>query len=182
MPLKADIAHLYSLKAALEDLLGNQVWLDLKETTALKPWRKHILRALDALDMAVEATVQIRDDDWMHQIKQNLNFGREGVRAAKDIDDILDAFSATLLKQVFLQIGSLPSRQHIRTVTLKPDSWCLDGMRTVQYVQSLEQLETVFLVKQRREIGFEKQIDLQSEYRSSGSALPFSKWCTQDKS
>jgi hypothetical protein len=46
-------------------------------------------------------------------------------------------------------------------------------------VQTPAQREALFLSKQRREIGFDAQFDLEAEYRRSKSKLPYSAWCAQ---
>jgi hypothetical protein len=177
MDLRADLSQLYSLKSALEDLLGNQAWLDLKESGSLTKWKKYFVRALDALALAIEATVLVRDDDWVSQVKANIDRGREGISKAKDFDETLSVFSATLLRQSFLQLGRLPSRQHQRLVPLKRENWCLSAERSVQYTQTRQQLEDKFRAEQRRAIGFDKQFDLETEYRASRSDLSYSVWC-----
>lgn len=179
MPMKYDLSHMYALKSAIEDLLGKAAWRDLKECTSLTTWRCYVLKVIDAIELSVKTNIQICDEDWMSQVSSNLEHGRSLVRAAKDTDDLVAALTATLLEQVFLQLGHAPRRKTSSTVTLKADNWRLDSFRSVQIVQTPAQREALFVSKQRREIGFNAQFDLEGEYRRSRSKLPYSIWCTQ---
>jgi hypothetical protein len=179
MPMKHDLSHMYALKSAIEDLLGEAAWRDLKECTSLATWRRYVLKLIDAIDLSIKTNIQICDDDWMSQVSDNLAHGKELARIAKDTDDLIAALTATLLKQVFLQLGQAPRRKTSRAVSLKAENWRLDGFRSVQIVQTPAQREVLFLSKQRRDIGFDAQFDLEAEYRRSKSKLPYSVWCAQ---
>ena len=173
------MSHMYALKSSIEDLLGNRAWVELKETTSTTSWRHYVFKLLDAIELSVETTVLIKDEEWMEEIRSNLNHGRELNRIAKTPEDTIAALSATLLRQVFLQLGSTPSRKTSISVPLKPQNWDFSGFRSVQYVQSPQQKENLFLLKQRRVIGFQAQLDVQAEYRQSCSKLPYSVWCAE---
>lgn len=179
MPMKHDLSHMYALKSAIEDLLGEAAWRDLKECTSLTTWRRYVLKIIDAIELSVKTNIHICDEDWMNQVASNLAHGRELARIAKDTDDLVAALTATLLRQVFLQLGHAPHRKTSRNVALKAENWRLDGFRTVQIVQTSDQREVLFMSKQRREIGFDAQFDLEAEYRRSRSKLPYSVWCAQ---
>ena len=168
---------MYALKSSIEDLLGNRAWLELKETTSTTTWRRYVLKLLDAIELSVETTVLIKDEEWMEEVRSNLDHGRELARIAESPEDAIAALSATLLRQVFLQLGTAPSRKMVASVPLKPQNWDFSGFRSVQYVQSPQQKEDLFLTKQRRALGFEAQLDLQAAYRQSRSKLPYSAWC-----
>jgi len=167
---------MYALKSAIEDLLGNRAWVELKETTSTTTWRRYVLKLFDAIELSVGTTVLIKDEAWSQEVRANLDHGRELTRIAESPEDAIAALSATLLRQVFLQLGSAPSRKTASAVPLKPQHWDFSGFRSVQYVQSPRQKEDLFLSNQRRAIGFEAQIDLQAEYRQSASKLPYSAW------
>ena len=175
--MRHDTSHMYALKSSIEDLLGNRAWLDLKETTSAATWKRYILKLIDAIELSIETTVQVKDEEWMCEIRSNLDHGRELARVAETPEDAIAALSGTLLRQVFLQLGSAPSRKTASSVPLKPQNWDFSGFRSVQYVQSPKQREVLFLSKQRRVVGFDAQLDLQAEYRQSGSMLPYSAWC-----
>ena len=172
-----DMSHMYALKSAVEDLLGNQAWLDLKETTSTATWRRYVLKLLDAIELSIETTVLVKDENWMQEVRSNLNHGRELARIAQSPEDAIAALSGTLLRQVFLQLGTAPNRQTVKAVPLKASHWDFSGFRSVQYVQTPQQKEDLFRSKQRRAIGFDAQIDLEAEYRKSGSKLLYSEWC-----
>lgn len=182
MPMKHDLSHMYALKSAIENLLGEAAWRDLKECTSLAMWRRYVLKVIDAIELSVKTNIQICDQDWMNQVTNNLAHGRGLARIARDTDELVAALTATLLEQVFLQLGHAPRRKTSRTVTLKAENWRLDGFRTVQIVQTPAQREALFMSKQRREIGFDAQFDLEVEYKRSRSKLPYSVWCAQRES
>ncbi|AWI55416.1 hypothetical protein DEH84_17640 (plasmid) [Aquabacterium olei] len=182
MPMKHDLSHMYALKSAIEDLLGEAAWRDLKECTSLATWRRYVLKVIDAIELSVKTNIQICDEDWMNQVTNNLAHGRDLARIARNTDDLVAALTATLLEQVFLQLGHAPHRKTSRAVTLKAENWRLDGFRTVQIVQTPAQREALFMSKQRREIGFDAQFDLEAEYRRSRSKIPYSVWCAQRES
>ena len=179
MPMQHDMSHMYALKSAIDDLLGHRAWLELKETTLLKTWRRYVLKIFDAIELSVKSTIQIRDEEWFEEVQSNLEHGRELARISESTDDLIAALSAALLRQVFLQLGAAPSRKTAKSVPLKAEHWRFDGFRSVQIVQSLQQKETLFRSTQRRQIGFEAQLDSEAEYRRSHSELPYSAWCKQ---
>jgi hypothetical protein len=98
---------------------------------------------------------------------------------AKLIDELLSGLSAALIRIVFLQIGAVPNRRRDKKVSLTPDNWRLNDLRTVQYIQSNRQLERQFWSKQQKMLGFEKQMKIREQYRASKSKVPYSKWCTE---
>lgn len=177
MTLRHDISQYYELKAAIEQLFGNQAWLDLKETTSLVTWRRYALKLIKSIRVSIEESVEICDSAWLESVHENLNRGSESAKSSKNIEELLSGFSATLLRQVFLQIGMLPNRPTARKVTLGRENWRLNGHRSVQYVQNRKQIESAFWSEQQGRIGFEKQMELHYEYRGSKSKLPFSQWC-----
>lgn len=167
------------LKSAIEQLLGQDAWYELKETTSITPWRKNVLKLLKAICISIDASVEVRDEAWMDAVNENLARGKEGVKASTDIDELLSCFEATLLRQVFLQIGAVPNRKGRPRVSLSKENWRLNGQRSVQYVQSRTQLESAFSSEQQSRIGFERQMELRNEHRRSKSPLPYSEWCRQ---
>lgn len=173
------MSHMYALKSSIEQVLGRQAWYDLKETTSVATWRRYVMKLFDAIELSVETTVTIRDDDWIADIRSNLAHGRDLTIIAKTPEDAIAALSGTLLRQVFLQLGSAPFSRSGDKTPLKPAHWDFSGFRSVQYVQSEQQREELFLSKQRKVIGFEAQIDLQAEHRSAKTRQPYSEWCAQ---
>lgn len=177
--MRHDMSHMYALKSSIEELLGRQAWYDLKETTSAATWRRYVLKLLDAIELSVETTVQVKDDDWIADVRSNIEHGRDLARIAKTPEDAIAALSGTLLRQVFLQLGAAPFSRSSDTTPLTPARWDFSGFRSVQYVQSQRQREDLFLSKQRKAIGFEAQLDLQAEYRQSKTKQPYSEWCAQ---
>lgn len=177
--LRQDVTQLYEIKSVLEQLFGNQAWLDLKECTSLSKWKRHTLRLVKAIRLSIEESVEIRDQPWMDEVNENLDRGMKSIRASKSVEAMLSGFCATILRQVFLQIGMIPNRRSVRKVPLTRENWRLNAHRSVQYVQTAMQVERLFWSEQQRRIGFEKQMELRSEYRTSNSKLAFSEWCRE---
>lgn len=176
MPLKHDLSHVYVLKTAIEQILGRDAWYELKETTSVAPWRKCLLKLVAAIRLSIDESVQVADADWLLAVHENLDRGTAHLKKAKGFDELLVTTTAVLLRQVFLQIGQLPDRRGTASVTLSRENWRLNGHRSVQYVQSKEQLEAVFWMAQQRRIGFERQMELHNEHRHSKSKLSYSEW------
>jgi len=166
-----------ALKNTIEDILGNQAWYALKETHSVTTWRHYAIKLIDAIEISIKESIEIKDDAWLSQIKQNLNDGRELVKIAKTIDEVVSNLSATLLRQVFLQIGNFPNRKKVKSVSLKRENWRLNSYRSVLYIQSPKQVESLFWDQQKKELGFEKQIELFRRFKLSKSKMPFSVWC-----
>jgi hypothetical protein len=177
MPLE----HLAPLKFTLERLFGTKTWYELKESTSVTKWRKHLLRALSAIRIAFFETVKVRDDKLAQAVTENLARGEQALKAAKSLEDLLAAFSSTLTEQVFIQLGTVPRRRPGSDATLSPKFWQLDGFRSVQYVQTQEQLEALFWSEQQRELGVSSQLSLYAEYTASASELSYSQWCHGDE-
>lgn len=167
----------FPLKNTIEDILGNQAWCELKETSSVTTWRKYAIRLINAIEISIEESIEIKDEAWLSQIKENLEHGRSLVKTAKTIDEVVSNLSATLLRQVFLQIGNFPKRRNDKLVSLKRENWQLNSYRSVLYIQSPKQVEKLFWDQQRKELGVEKQFDLFGKFKRSKSKLPFSVWC-----
>lgn len=176
MNLRHDISQNYELKAAIQALFGNQTWLDLKETTSLATWRRYVMKLLDAIELSIDCSVEIRDDAWAAEVAGNLARGRKSAKSSKSIEALLSGFNATLLGQVFLQIGFLPKRDTARkAVALTKANWRMNNWRSVQYVQSPAQIEAMFWSEQQGKIGFERQMPPHEEHRINKSKLPCSR-------
>ena len=85
MPMLHDMSHMSPLKSVIEDFLGSRARYDLKETTSLATWRKCVFKLFGAIALSVETTILIRDDDWMQDVQENINHGRELGKIAKVI-------------------------------------------------------------------------------------------------
>jgi hypothetical protein len=178
MPLFHDTSPCYELKAIIEDLLGSQAWLELKECTSLPIWRKYVLRIIKVIDLSIDASITIKDEAWIAAVEDNLDRGSRGAQSAATFEELLCSLNATLLRQVFLQIGMLPSRSSREKVPLRRENWCLNTYRSVLYVQSSEQREAAFWSEQQKRIGLERQMKLRKDYKASGSEQTFSDWCS----
>ena len=119
MSLRHDISQYYTLKSAIEQLLGHQAWLDLKECTSFTTWRTYILKLIEAIRVSIHESVEIKDEAWMIEVNKNLDHGKKMAKSSKNIEELLSAFTATLLRQVFLQIGIIPNRASTHKVTLR---------------------------------------------------------------
>ena len=179
MPLIADISHRIAVKSAIEEILGEDAWYEIKETTSITPWRRNTLKVLKVLRISIAATVLIRDEAWAEQVESNLSRGEADIRASKDIDELLSSFEATLVRQAFLQVGLGVNHKGRPCASFRKENWTLDVHRTVMYVQTPAQVERKFWSEQQQRIGFQAQIDLRGEHRRSKSKLPYSVWCRQ---
>lgn len=173
------ISQNYAIKAAIEQLFGRQSWLDLKETSCLATWRKYALKIIDAIEVSIRESIEIRDEAWITEVNENLAHGRELIKPAENLEELFSVLTATLIRQVFLQIGLCPNRQSATKVTLRAENWRLIDHRSVQYIQSPTQVEAAFWSKQQKQVGFEKQMKLRDEYWASKSKVPFSRWCQE---
>ena len=138
-----DLAQFYPMKAALEGLFGKECFAKLKEGGGLVEWKAECDRLLRATEVAVRATVTVADDQWRSDVKSLVSLGRSQVESAKSADELFSGLAATYVRLSFLQLGSLPSRVSARSVSLSERNWQLDAYRTVQYVQSSEQRQTL---------------------------------------
>jgi hypothetical protein len=149
--LRYDMSQFYPLKAVLEELLGHHVYSRLKETGTLRDWRDVIQKLLRAIELAIESTVDIADEDWFADIDSILELGRTQIAESKTVTDLFACLSATLAQLVFLQIGFLPlGRQQIETIPLTKERWTLRSVRTVQYVQNRKQRDTARMLRNKR--------------------------------
>ncbi len=141
--IRYDISQFYPMKAVLERLFGKRCYRKLKETATLKDWKVEIQRLLRGIEVALDATVDVADNEWRVEMKQTLRRGRSLVSGAESITDLFAHLSATLVNLVFLQIGHLPVRASVEIVPLSPKYWQLNAYRSVQYVQSKSQAENL---------------------------------------
>ena len=138
--LRADLAQYYPAKALFERVLGRSAFLRVKDYGPLSSWQKNYDRLLRAIGVAAAATVEVADAEWYAQFNEVLAQGIRGIRAARAIDELHASVAATLGELSFVQLGFVP-RAHYQmdVVPLVPRNWHLDHVRTVQYVQSVEQ-------------------------------------------
>jgi hypothetical protein len=142
--LRADMSQFYGMKAVLEELFGHPVYLRLKETAIMKEWRAETVRLLSAVAYAINSTVAIADQEWRQDISDIIRRGQERIRGSDTISDLFSELCATLTRIVFMQIGMMPSRTaHMKTVPLTSQFWTFRAHRSVQYVQTATQRETL---------------------------------------
>jgi hypothetical protein len=169
-------------KSVLESLFGRDVWYALKESNHLPTWRKYGVKTLKAVLIAINSTVEVADEQWREDIAKTIADGISKIEKEKDIDEIIAALAATMIKVSFLQIGLMPDKRgSAKSTILRQEAFQLNSFRTVIYTQTETQKENLFLTQQREEIGFDKQLDLQAEYRRCNSKLSYSQWCKSAK-
>lgn len=168
------------LKSAIEDLFGSEAWYALKESNHLLTWRKYAIKTLKAIKTSIEETIEIVDNDWRKQVDLEIDGGIDRAKKDGSIDEIIATLAGTLIRIAFMQIGNMPHRKGSRKVgSLRKENWKLNAFRTVIYLQTEEQKERLFWSYQQRNIGFDNQIDLHTEYRRSRSDLSYSEWCEE---
>jgi len=138
--IRPQMSQFYPLKAVLEDLLGKKTYRKLKETGTLSDWKRETTRLLDTIELSIQETVKVADQDFYDEMKDILDLGRKHIPLAEDIADLFSYLSATLTKVVFLQIGYIP-RHHVERRPLLPQYWNLSFIRSVQYIQTDKQKE-----------------------------------------
>jgi hypothetical protein len=139
--IRHDMSQFYPLKDAMECILGHKTYMRLKETATLSDWKKESKKLLNAIELAVNQTVEIADEDFYKEIHRVLELGRECIPLAENAADLFSYLSATLARLTFLQIGLIPSR-HLKVRPLIPRYWKLSAIRSVQYVQNENQKQT----------------------------------------
>ena len=148
--IRYDMSQYYPLKAVLEQILGKATYRRLKETGDLKDWRGETARLLEAIQLSVTDTVQVADHEWYREMGETIEHGRKLLASSKSIDELLANLAATLTRLVFLQLGLVPlSRQQDRAV-LRKGNWRLDGLRSVQFVQTEQQKQNLAKFWKRR--------------------------------
>ena len=141
--LRYDMSQFYPLKAVFEQLLGKRAYQRLKETGTLRDWKDQSQRLIKAIQLAIKSTVEIADDGWFSDIHSTLELGNKKIASSKTITALFANLSATLTRLVFLQIGFFPTRGSTETIPLTRQYWTLKSVRTVQYVQTIAQRDTV---------------------------------------
>jgi hypothetical protein len=173
-------AKYLTLKSAIEDLFGSDAWYALKESNHLGTWRKYGQRTLRAIEVSVKDTVEVCDREWLSELCEQIDRGVQAISKADAIDEIVGILAGTLIEVSFLQIGLMPRRKgRAAKYPLRKGEWKLNAHRSVVYLQTNAQKEALFWSKQQKQIGFDKQLTLQGEYRRSKSEMPYSEWCYQ---
>lgn len=138
-----DIAYGFTFKRLIEDVLGKDSWLDAKECTSLDVWKKLCTRLLKANEAATLSSVEICDDRFMLDIKKEVEHGLKTTSSSKDFTTLFMALSSALSTISFLQCGGVPITSK-RSVRIQEGmQWKMDSVRSVQYVQTKEQLNRV---------------------------------------
>jgi hypothetical protein len=145
------IERYYALKSMFERVWGKGTYLDLKHCSDLKVWKRYCERTLRATEFAASDTVLIADDTWHKELAEIIEHGLQGVKAAKGFDDLFQYFAATYAEISFHQFGFMPSRRPSSRAQLRKGNWQLDAFRSVQYVQSAEQKESLTKRIKKRE-------------------------------
>jgi hypothetical protein len=128
------------LKSALEELFGEDEWYRLKDTRDIKTWKKSLNRALKASSVAISASVEIADDDWLIESQSILERGKEDIAHSESIRDAFSAFSACYVRLSFHQLGLVPKRNGRQgKFSAIPSNWRLNAHRSVQYTQTEKQ-------------------------------------------
>lgn len=166
------------LKSVMEDVFGTNAWYALKESNHIPTWRKYAQKLLESIEFSIKDTVEIYDEEWMQQIEDCIHRGSSLLKSSDEIDEIIAVLAGVLANVSFLQIGHMPRRKgDKKSPSFRKGNWKFDSFRSVVYLQTKEQQETLFLHNQYTRIGFEKQQDLRSEHYRSKSKLPYSEWC-----
>ncbi len=168
-------------KSAVEDLFGSDAWYALKESNHIPTWRKYAKRTLQAVLLSIEDTVEIFDEEWLGEIRSNIERGNEQIDKCAAIDEIVAALAGSLINVSFLQIGQMPRhRGKAGKYPLRKGAWRLDRFRSPVYLQSKDQREALFWSKQQNRIGAQAQLDLYNTWARSKSEMSYSEWCKKN--
>lgn len=141
--IRAGLAHHYAVKALFEKILGRSAFLRVKDGGSLTAWRDNYKLLLRAIDVSIEATVDVADAEWRQEVKSLLLLGAQRLKDGMSVDELHAAAAATLGELAFLQLGFVPrAHSSLDNVSLSARNWRLNQVRSVQYVQSLEQSAT----------------------------------------
>src|SRR4051812_43616213 len=92
--LKHQMSQFYSLKSTMEQLFGNPMYLDLKETTDFTVWRKAMKKLLSAVAVSVKASVKVADDDFYQRMERIIDEGKAGVANAQTAAELFAGLTA----------------------------------------------------------------------------------------
>lgn len=139
--IRADLSQYYPAKALFEQILGRAAFMRVKDYGPLSAWRENYIKLLRSVGVAVEATVEVADVEWKQEVNELLTQGIKRLTIVKSIDELHAAAAATLGELAFLQLGFVPRGHYsVENVPLTGRNWKMNPVRTVQYVQSAEQL------------------------------------------
>jgi hypothetical protein len=141
--LRHDLSQFYPMKAVMEQLFGRKCFAKLKEGGSLADWKAESRRLLKAAEVAVRINVPVSDAEWHDEVNSILDLGRSHVASASTAGELFCAIAATFARMTFLQLGALPSRSTVASVSLAERNWRLDAYRSVQYVQTEKQRQSL---------------------------------------
>lgn len=148
------IEKFYSLKRIFERLWGKDTYLELKHCSDIKIWKKYATKTLKASLLAINVSVEIKDDEWQKETEEIINRGIANIMGSECVsfEDLFSRVCTTYIELSFCQIGFVPQRPlGLRQATLTPKTWQLNMIRTVQYVQSSEQKKIQEIRKSRKQ-------------------------------
>lgn len=127
--------------------------------------------------MAIGETVIYVDEEWKREIHAVLEDGRDGLKDAKEIDEIISTVASTFIQLSFWQLGFMPQRGGgERKMRLSKAAWDLSFERTVVYAQSIPQKDSLTIRKLQKNIGVGETRALEAEYRRAGTSLCLEDW------
>ena len=145
------IERYYALKSMFERVWGKDTYLHLKHCSDLKVWKRYCERTLRATELAASDTVLIADEDWHKELSQIIEHGVGRVKTSTKFDELFQSFAATYAEISFHQFGFMPSVYPATRSQLRKGNWRLDAFRSVQYVQTAEQKDSLKRRKKKRE-------------------------------
>lgn len=102
--IQFDLAQYYPMKATFERILGGDSYRKLKDYATIKDWKVETKKLLQSIQLSIDATIEIADDEWRQEINEEIEYGVKLVNRCKTIDELFSSLSAVLIKIVFLQI------------------------------------------------------------------------------
>lgn len=154
--IRYDMSQFYPLKAVFEQVLGERTYQKLKETATLSDWKTETRKLLRAIELSIAETVKVADAEFHQEVKQILELGHSLIKSTKEISELFASLSAILTRLVFLQIGFIPNNHQMESVSLSQKNWNLACVRSVQYVQSIEQKDIAKRIQGKKKEGNNK--------------------------
>lgn len=137
--IRHDLKEFYPLKSLFEQLFGKKDYQKMKENHSLSDWKKMSIKLLKAIQLCIDETVRIADEDFFNEVKYTIENGIELINLAENAPNLFAYLSTILAKLNFIQLGFLPNRINRQSVSLHKQNWNLSTFRSVQYVQTKKQ-------------------------------------------
>jgi len=126
----------YSLKAHIERIFGNKLFLIIKDYPSLKTWKKTILLLINSYKKAVEQSIQVAPSSFYNEINKVYEHYNSILQKSKNEEELFSNVIAFQSEFIFTLLGSIVQYEE-RTLN---SSWDLSVYRETQIVQTKAQV------------------------------------------